>query len=470
MSEYLYTGASLLLASPRLVLLSNSSGGGGSGPSGLANISLFGQGQSNAAFANDSDGALLQMAQASAAYLGATGTAAKFSGGATDIGGAGLYCGVGGYGSFLTWGGDTTGAAAAAAYGSDGTGMIASIAAMTSGQRAATQGALLNWGETDSTFAGTGYAGSEALGYSDKPVYKAAYINNMAKVRAAFGKTAAQFPFWFMGPPYGTPSGACMVREAWYELAADPANNAVYVEQQTYDSITRGNTWNSATGVETQASPNAGHRDAADNITFYRRSALAVARSILAANSLSSSLIPSSLGAGLGPRIISAALSGGTNLLLTIQHDGGNDLVIPALSSPNGTDPSLPDQGIGFCVMNGGTNASPGSFIKANGCSRVDATHLLLTLASTPTAGAPALYYPFPGVTWPDQFVGSSGGTEISRGCAITDNFGTISVASEFDLNQIIGSGWRMNMPLRHPFTVTGSGSSTSATFGIPLS
>jgi hypothetical protein len=279
------TAGRLLLVRPGLALVTaNAPQGGGSsgGASGLANLSLFGHGQSNAAYANDEDGALLAMAQAISAYLGATGTPAKISSFDSDVSGAGVYAGVAGYGSFLIYGGDTAAAASAAAYGADGTAMLAMIAAQTQAARAATLAAILYWGETDSAL--TAFSGG--FSYADKPVYKAALLNDIGQIRAAFGKNANAMTIGLFGPPYGTAAGSAMVREAWVELAADPANNVVWAVPQTYDSITRGDNWNAATGVETTGTPNPGHRDPADNMAFYRRGALVMARAILASNGL----------------------------------------------------------------------------------------------------------------------------------------------------------------------------------------
>ncbi|HTJ88884.1 MAG TPA: hypothetical protein VL356_01710 [Acidocella sp.] len=283
MTAQIITAGRLLLIRPGLALMTGNVASSGGGGSGLSNITLFGHGQSNAAYANDQDGALLALAQAVSAYLGAAGTPAQVSGPASDVSGAGVYTGVAGYGSFLSYGGDTAAAASAAAYTADGVAMLAMIAGLTTAARAATLAGILYWGETDSAL--TAFSGSGGLGYADKPVYKAALLNDIGQIRAAFGKSAAQMPFGLFGPPYGTPAGSAMVREAWAELAANPANNLIWAVRQTYDSITRGDDWNAATGVETTGTPNPGHRDAADNVAFYRRAALVMARAILASNS-----------------------------------------------------------------------------------------------------------------------------------------------------------------------------------------
>ncbi len=456
----LVTAGRLLMAAPGLVLQTGAAsqggggggGGGGGQQNGFANVSLFGHGQSNAQFANDYDGALLAMSQAVSAYLGATGTAAKYSSPATEVGGTGVYCNASGAQSYLVWGGDTVAAAQAAGYTTFGQGMLSYIASLTAPQMAQINGLVIYWGEADSEYTDA----TGGLAYTDKPVYKAALMNDLGRIRAALGKTVANCPVSIFGPPYGTASGAAMVREAWAELSADPANNLQWTIQQTYDSITRGDNWNPATGVETTGSPLIGHRDSVDNVAFYRRGALATARQIIAANGLPASTIPASLGAGIGPQITAAVLSGST-VTLTIQHDGGNDLVVPLLAA----------QGVGFIVLDGGTIPTAWNYIQATACARVDATHLLVTLARAPTnpVSQCRLFYPFPG-----QFYSVQPLTEIGRGCAVTDNFGTIQVPSAYDLNAILGSGWRVNMPLCSPVQITGSGSSASAEFGIPLS
>ena len=162
-------------------------------------------------------------------------------------------------------------------------------------------------------------------------------------------------------------------------------------------------------------------------MAFYQRGSLAVARAILASNGLAAGAV-AGLARGRDRAADVAATLSGTTLVLTIQHDGGTDLVVPALSSPNGADAPLPAQGVGFSVMDGGSITAPGPIIQAVSCARQDATHLNLTLARAPTNAASAcrLFYPWPGEYWADQPL-----TEIGRGCAITDDFGTVAVRGE---------------------------------------
>jgi hypothetical protein len=419
---------------------------------------MAGPGQSNAGYAETQDGAFLAMAQAVSFYLQAAGAPAALSVWAnagqagTEVGGIGVmeigtaseYAG-----SFLanTAGADFTAATAAAApLGTCGTGYGAYVAALSDTQLGQINALVCYWGEQD------------CLEYTpqDKPVYKAAMINLLGQVRAMLGRTAAEMPVIFFGPPYGLLpnwwSYPPSLREAWAELAADAPLNFIWAVQQTYDTLSRQESWNAVTGVASGGNVDGGHRSAIDNLMLFKRAALPAARAILAANGLDTAFIPTSLGLGLGPQIIDAALSG-TTLTLTIEHDGGTDLMVPLLAS----------QGVGFSLMDGGSTAAPGNFIQAVSCARVDATHLVLELASAP--GNPhntcRVMYPWPGVYWSVQ-----PDAEIGRGCAVTDNFSTVSKPAGFDINAAMGAGWCTNLPLRTPVTL----SAGVASYGISLS
>jgi hypothetical protein len=189
-----------------------------------------------------------------------------------------------------------------------------------------------------------------------------------------------------------------------------------------------------------------------DNVRYYRNAGLAMARAILASNGLPATDIPAALGNGIGPQITAVAISGVT-LTVTVAHDGGTALVMPTLAGPNGTDAPLPQQGVGFAVMDGGSVASPGTIIQAVAAAIVDATHFTVTLASAPShgAGQRLLLYPWPGETWADQ-----PRSEIGRGCAITDNFASVTKPSGFDINAGLGSGWATNMPICPPLGLSG--------------
>jgi hypothetical protein len=456
----------LVLAAPGIALQSGtaaSGGGGGSGGSGLGNITLLsGPGQSNAGYAETQDGALLAMAQAISFYLQGAGMPSVLTAwvnpgqAGTEVSGIGvmeivtpaLYTGA-----FLA---NSAGAsfsaatAAVAGLGTCGAGYSDFAAALSEAQIGQVNALVSYWGENDSL----------EYGPADKAVYKAAIVNLLAQIRAMLGRTAAELPMLFFGPPYGLLpnyiSYPPTLREVWAELDADPAQNFRWVVRQTYDTISRNESWNASTGVASGGNTDGGHRSATDNVILFKRAALPAARAILAANGLSEALIPSALGVGTGPAITGATLSGEA-LTITVTHDGGDDLVVPLLAA----------QGVGFSLMDGGNTASPGNIIRAISCARVDPTHLLVTLASQPASPHTQcrLLYPWAGEYWTVQ-----PDTEIGRGCAVTDNFATIVKPAGYDINAALGNGWGADMPLGTPVTVTGTGPSAVATFGIALS
>ena len=120
-----------------------------------------------------------------------------------------------------------------------------------------------------------------------------------------------------------------------------------------------------------------------------------------------------------------------TSIVVTVRHDAGNDLVVPATQAAAGA---------GWAVMDGGSVASPGRIVTAAACTRINATQLRVTLAQSllnPSAGC-RLFYPF-------------GATTIGRGNAVTDNLGSVPPPSGWDIAADLGPGWRLNMPIHVP-------------------
>jgi hypothetical protein len=187
------------------------------------------------------------------------------------------------------------------------------------------------------------------------------------------------------------------------------------------------------------------HRDPADLITFAQRAAPVAARAILAATGGDSlPAIPSGITKTGGPTIFHVYKQSATVLIVTIQHDGGSDLIVP---------PTQAASGRGWAVMDGGSIASPPSVpvIFATACVRLDATHLQVTLASSLVNAAAAcrLYYPYGSHTPLNDVTG------IGRFDAVTDNYSTVTPPAGWDIGGDLGTSWAINQPVQAPMTIT---------------
>jgi hypothetical protein len=165
-----------------------------------------------------------------------------------------------------------------------------------------------------------------------------------------------------------------MLREVAAALAADATQHVVIGWPMTADADPR--------------SGDGSHTAVADNIILGQRAAPVVARAILAATGGDTiAQIPASVPTAGGPRIVHAYRQDATHVVLTVQHDAGDDVLLPGTAS----------SGTGFAVMDGGSVASPGTLRHATACARIDATHLLLTLddaLANPSASC-LLFYPY---------------------------------------------------------------------------
>jgi len=287
------------------------------------------------------------------------------------------------------------------------------------------------WSEQDST-----------MPYANKALYKSSALRLLSLTRGLLGRSAANLPLLAWNAiPYETNDGVQMVREAISDLASDASNNIVIFAAQTADSNPLNSTYDPTTGLFTGGDPE--HRDEADLLRYGRIGAHAAGRAAIAmglSDSIPASAVPvTGLPLSGGPRITHVYRASNTQLILTIIHDSGDDLIVP-LRAANGS---------GFAVMDGGNVATPGIMIAAVAAGRVDPTHVSVTLASAITNPSTNVlfFYPY-------------GSTQIGRGDAVTDNAASLPPPENWNIGNDLGSAWKLNWPLQattYPITLSDS-------------
>ncbi len=287
------------------------------------------------------------------------------------------------------------------------------------------------WSEQDST-----------MPYANKALYEGTVLRLLSLTRSLLGRSAASLPLLAWNAiPYETDDGVQMVRESMADMAAEAANNVIVFAAQTADSNPLNSSYNATNGLFTGGDPE--HRDEPDLLRYGRIGAHAAGRAA-AANGLADSIPAVELPlTGLpikgGPQIAHVHRMSDTEMILTITHDAGNDLIVP-LQAANGA---------GFAVMDGGSVASPGPIIPAIAATRVDANHISVTLSAPMKNASPEIlfFYPY-------------GSKQIGRGDAVTDNFNSIAPPTNWNIGNDLGAAWSFNFPLQattYPITLSDS-------------
>ncbi len=251
--------------------------------------------------------------------------------------------------------------------------------------------------------------------YTEKATYEAAARRFLALERGMLSRSAASLPqVWWSAIPFAynaNDAGTQMQREVVADMAEDPTQNVTVVLPQTADSLPR-----SIGGPPLVFNPLNGtwtggdvlHHDIPDNQRFGRLAAPLVARAVLAcAGGDTVHVIPTGIPTAGGPVVTHVYRQSNTTLIVSVQHDCGTDLIVPATRAALGS---------GWAVMDGGSVASPGPIVQATACVRLNATQLQVTLAQALVNASAAcrLFYPY-------------GTYTIGRGNAVTDNLASVT-------------------------------------------
>jgi len=339
---------------------------------------------------------------ASANLLGKSGTYGQLESD-TIFSGQGLY--NTGTNLFLT---DNGGDPSTWPLAANGNAFMTALNTMTADELANFRGVIWLWSESDSVM----------LTPSMKTKYVGAVKRAIALIRSHVTKTAAQLPVVVIDAlPFTTDEGCQTHRQAMADLCADATVNVHMGMSLSGDATGEGTTWDATTGIES-GTGNGGHRDMEGHLMYARRLAIPAARAALAANAASNTpdkltAIDPSIPVKGGPKVTAALKESATSVLVTVTHDGGNDLVVPLRAAV----------GAGWTLN--------GLIIKATACVRVSATQLRLTFPDVPTGAT--LYYAYGSNLTP-----TTNFTVIGRGNAVTDNFSTVTLTA----------GWRIGTDL----------------------
>ena len=291
-------------------------------------------------------------------------------------------------------------------YTSQGTAFISFFSGLNAPDRARLAGLIWAFSETDADH-----------GYGDHANYVYSRHRIIADARTACGKPTMpvySFNAWPFGGTTvlgsGSDDGGQSMRETFDAAIADTAQYETRILHNLSDA-------DYATGNDYA------HMSDPSYLKFGVRAGLVLAGLLtLDGSAVSVGGLPV-----IGPRITAATLQTPTTILVTIQHDRGTDIRVGTPSD------------VGWTVFEGWTSATVvGTNRVVQSCARVDATHLLLTLATAVVGAASTVR------VWP-----AYGQRRTLGGGSAMDNYS--QTATGLAITAQLGSSYTQDYPIAIP-------------------
>lgn len=245
----------------------------------------------------------------------------------------------------------------------------------------------------------------------------------------------------------GIPSDANNLRVLYTELVANEGwAQGGQMVNDAFAALESADGFRKAMPYSVDQSETGAHTNDASYTLAHTRGAYQLSREVLAARGLSPSIVPAGI-PGLGPSISAAQWNAGTqSVLVTVQHDTGNDITLPD---------EVRDKGLGFALRTGWVSPSNrGTLVYATSAVKVSATQFRVFFSTLPATALPAgdnrLFYVEQGINYgaAPQSGTNAGTNRVGAGNAVVDNAASRLPASH-PIALDLGPGFAQNMALR---------------------